>query len=91
MRLDIRAFAFAGGIAAAILFVICAAAVALAPQATTAFAGELIHADLSGIARTLTWGSFILGLVVWTAGTALTCGFVAATYNRFAVMPTASR
>ena len=82
MRLEMRAFAIAGGLTAAVLFTICAAAVAVAPEATTAFAGTLIHADLSGIMRTLTWGSFALGLVTWTVGTALVFGLVAAAYNR---------
>lgn len=82
MRLELRAFALAGGLTAAVLFTICAAAVAVAPDATTAFAGTLIHADLSGIMRTLTWGSFCLGLVVWTAGTALVFGLAATIYNR---------
>lgn len=82
MRLELRAFAFAGGLTAAVLFTVCAFAVAVAPEATTAFAGTLIHADLGGMTRTLTWGSFCLGLVVWTGGTALTFGLVAAVYNR---------
>ena len=84
MRLEMRAFALAGGLMAAVLFTVCAAAVAIAPESTTAFAGTLIHADLSGIVRTLTWGSFTLGLVVWTGGTAIVFGLVAAMHNRFA-------
>lgn len=91
MRLDTRAFAFAGGTAAALLFVVCSGGVALAPQATAAFAGDLIHADLTGLVRTLTWGSFTLGLVVWTAGTALTFALIAATYNRLASTAPAGR
>lgn len=82
MRLELRAFALAGGLTAAVLFTICAAAVAVAPGATTAFAGSLIHADLTGFMRTLTWGNFALGLVTWTLGTAVVFGFVAGAYNR---------
>lgn len=82
MRLELRAFALAGGLTAAVLFTVCAAAVAVAPDAATAFAGMLIHADLSGIMRTLTWGTFALGLVMWTAGAAVVFGFVAGAYNR---------
>ena len=82
MRLELRAFAFAGGLTAAVLFTVCAVAVAVAPEATTAFAGTLIHADLSGVMRTLTWGSFALGLITWTVGTALVFGLVATAYNR---------
>ncbi|HSE66789.1 MAG TPA: hypothetical protein VLB12_07370 [Gemmatimonadales bacterium] len=38
---------------------VCAPAAAIAPNATTAFAGYLIHADFSGMTRTLTFGSFV--------------------------------
>ena len=82
MRLDPKAFGLAAGIAAVVLFVICALAVALAPDATTALAGFLIHADLSVFTRTLTWGSFVGGLLGWGLGTALVFSFVAALYNR---------
>lgn len=83
MRLELRAFALAGGVTAAVLFTLCAGAVALAPEATTVFAGTLIHADLTGIMRKLTWSNFTVGLAAWSGGTALTFGLVAAAYNRF--------
>ena len=82
MRLDARAFSLAGGVAAAVLFIICALAVAIAPGPTTAFAGYLIHTDLSGMSRSLTVGSFVGGLIGWAVGTSLTFGLVAAVYNR---------
>lgn len=82
MRLDTRAFALAAGLTAAVLFTLCAVAVAIAPGPTTTFFGYLVHADLSAIARTLTFGSFVGGLVCWTLGTALTFGLAAAIYNR---------
>ena len=62
MKLDARAFGLAAGVAAAVLFLFCAIAVAIAPEATTAFAGHLIHVDLSGITRTLA------SLEDWSAG-----------------------
>jgi hypothetical protein len=84
MKLDIRAFAIASAIVAAILFVVCAFFVAIAPKETTAVAGHLIHADLSGIMRSLTWGNFFGGLVGWTFGTAIVAGATAWLYNRLA-------
>ena len=81
MRLDAKAFGMAGGAAAAVLFVVCAVAVAIAPGSTTAFAGYLIHADLSGLARTLTWGSFMGGLLAWTLGASVTFWLGAVIYN----------
>lgn len=84
MKLDTRAFATAAGIIAASLFLICAFFVAMAPEATTNFAGHLIHADLSGFTRTLTWGNFFGGLVCWTLGTGLVAAGVSLIYNRLA-------
>jgi hypothetical protein len=82
MRLDTRALAIAAGTIAAVLFTICALAVALAPGPTTAFFGYLVHMDFSALPRTLTAASFIGGLIIWTVGTALTFGLVATIYNR---------
>ena len=83
MRLDPRSFGIAAGLTAGALFLVCALFVALAPDATTAFFGTLIHADLSAITRPLTLGSFLIGVCVWTVGTGLTFGLAASLYNRF--------
>jgi len=82
MRLDTRAFGLAAGATAAALFILCAVAVAIAPGATTAFAGYMIHTDLSELSRSLTFGNFVGGLVCWALGTGLTFWLVAALYNR---------
>jgi hypothetical protein len=84
MKLDTRAFAIAAAIIAAALFVICAFFVAVAPEATTNFVGHLIHADLSGFTRSLTWGNFFGGLVCWTLGTGFVAAALAWVYNRLA-------
>jgi 2TM family of unknown function (DUF5676) len=82
MKLDARAFGLAAGTTAAALFLLCALAVAIAPGATTTFAGYMIHADLSGLSRSLTFGTFVGGLAFWGLGTAVTFWLVAAIYNR---------
>jgi 2TM family of unknown function (DUF5676) len=81
MKLDTRAFAIAAAIVSATLFLICALFVAVAPEATTNFAGHL-HADLSGFTRSLTWPNFFGGLVCWTLGTGLVAAALAWLYNR---------
>lgn len=81
MRLDARAFGTAAGMVAAALFTICALAVAVLPDGTTALAGYLIHMDLSGMTRTMTLGRFAGGLLIWTLGTGATFGAVAGIYN----------
>jgi hypothetical protein len=65
-----------------VLFTICALAVALVPDRTTALGGYLIHMDLSGMTRSMTFGRFVGGLVIWTLGTGVTFAGVAAIYNR---------
>lgn len=87
MRIDSKAFGIAAGTVAGALFTLCALTVAIAPGATTAFFGYLLHLDLSGLARPLTWSSYAAGLVCWTLGTALTFGIAAAIYNRLASAP----
>jgi 2TM family of unknown function (DUF5676) len=86
MKLDARAFGLAAGLMVGVLFIVCAVAVAVAPEATTAFAGHLIHSDLTGITRSLTLGSFVGGLVCWTAGTTVAFWFMGAVYNRLAAV-----
>jgi hypothetical protein len=82
MRLDARAFGMAAGLVAAMLFTICALAVALAPDQTGALAGYLMHMNMAGMARTVTLGSFIGGLIIWSLGIAIVFGSAAAIYNR---------
>jgi hypothetical protein len=72
----------AAGIVAAVLFTLCGLAVAVAPDQTTAFAGYLMHMDLSGMPRTLTFASFLGGLITWTLSTAIVFWAVAAVYNQ---------
>ncbi len=83
MRLDSRAFGLAGGAVAAALFTLCALAVAIAPTWTTAVASHLIHLDLTGMARTITWGSYFTGLICWSIGTGLVFTAVGGLYNQF--------
>lgn len=83
MRIDSRAFGLAAGTIAAILFTLCAGAVAIAPAWTTTVASSLIHLDLSNMARTITWGRFFGGLLFWTIGVGLAFAAAGGLYNRF--------
>ena len=83
MRLDSRAFGLAAGAMAAVLFTVCAFAVAVAPAWTTGLASALLHLDLSGMARTITWVSFFMGLACWAIVIGLTFAAVGGLYNRF--------
>ena len=82
MRLSVRSLAFATGIATAFVYMICALFIAFAPRAATIFFGYILHADLTNIVRSIGWGSFIMGLCVWSVGTGLYAAFMARIYNR---------
>jgi len=61
MQLNIKKFASAAAITMGVVYVVCAAFVALFPAFATTLLGWLVHlVDLE--TRTLTWGGF-LGLV----------------------------
>jgi hypothetical protein len=81
MRLETRAFALAAGTAAAVAYTICALAVAIAPVETTAFLGFITHTDLSTLARPISWGAFIGGVVAWWIIVAAVFGLAAWFYN----------
>ena len=82
MKLDIRAFALAVGGVTAVVFTICAFFVAIAPEATRAFFSYLFHIDLTGMASTISWGSFFAGLLGTGLGMALLASGTAWLYNR---------
>jgi hypothetical protein len=81
MKLNVWAFGVAIGIVIAVAFTICAFFVAIAPEATAEFIGYLLHIDLSGLARPISWASYVagvLGVGIWTG---LWAAAVAKFYN----------
>ena len=84
MRLDTRALAAAAGAAGAIGFAICVLFVAIAPGATSTFFSYVLHIDLTSLARPLTWGSFLAGLLTIAVGLAIVAGLVGSIYNTLA-------
>ena len=82
MSLDPRAFGLAAGATAAALFTICALIVAVVPGAATGFFGYILHLDLTGLARPVTVGNFVGGLLAWTIGVGIVFGLAGVCYNR---------
>jgi hypothetical protein len=81
MKLNVWAFGVAIGIVIAAAFTICAFFVAVAPEATADFIGNLLHINLAGLARPISWGSYfagVLGIGIWTG---LWAAAVAKFYN----------
>ena len=56
----------------------------MAPTQTTAVFGYVLHADLSPIMRSVSWGGFFVGLVCWYLLVAISAGAGASLYNRLA-------
>jgi len=85
LRLSVRSLFFATAIASGTAYLLCVLFLAVAPQATMAFFSYVLHTNLSGIIRSVTWGSFIVGLLVWSVGTGLYAALVARLYNKLSM------
>lgn len=81
MKLNVSAFGFAVGIVMAAAFTICAFFVAVAPDATAAAIGYLLHINLSGLTRSITWLSYVAGVLAIGLWAALWAAVAAAIYN----------
>ena len=82
MKLNVRAFAIAQAVAAAILFVACSCFVGFLPDATMSFTRYAFHTDLLDIMRPITAYGFVVGLLVTSLGWGLLSLIMASVYNR---------
>jgi hypothetical protein len=85
LRLGVRSLFLATAITTGIAYLVCILFLTVAPQATMIFFSYVLHANLSGITRSVTWGSFIVGLFVWSVSTGLYAALVARLYNKLSV------
>ena len=81
MKLNVCGFSIAIGTVIAAAFSVCAFFVAIAPEATAAFIGYLLHINLSGLTRPLTWPSYFAGVVAIGVWTGLWAAIAAKVYN----------
>jgi hypothetical protein len=84
MKLNPRSVYTAVAISSGFVYTVCVLFVVLAPIATTNFLGYVLHANLWAITRSVTWGSFIVGLLFWSLGLGLHAALVSRFYNNFA-------
>jgi small-conductance mechanosensitive channel len=87
-KLDWQAWAITTGIVSGVLALACMTLIGINAAAFMAAASYLVHADLTGVARPITAGSFITGLVFWTVVPAAVAAAFAAIHNR--LLPTAA-
>ena len=84
MSVNIKALTITGIVVAAASYVVCAAFVAVAPDAATTIGSYIVHMDLSKVGRSVTWGGVLIGLIFFTALIALVCAASGGLYNRLA-------
>ena len=69
MKLKASAFGLAVAIVVAASFTVCSFFVAIAPEATAELIGYLLHINLAGLSRSISWASYfagVVGLGIWT-------------------------
>ena len=79
---NIRALTITGAVVAAVAYAVCAAFVALAPGPATGLGSDIVHVNLSGAGRAVTWGGALRGGLFFTAFVALVCAASGWLYNR---------
>ena len=81
MELKPSALGLGVGIAAAVGFTVCAIFVALALEATAEFIGYVLHINLAGLTRSISWASYFAGVLAVAIWTALWTAAAAQVYN----------
>ena len=84
METNVRALTITGAVVAAVSYVVCAVFVALAPTLATGLDSDIVHVNLSGVGRAVTWDGALRGGAFFTAFVALVCAASGRLYNRFA-------
>ena len=77
----------AAAIAAAALWTVCTALVVLAPGPARWVTGQMLHADLSGMDWSLTFGGFVAGLVAWSVLAWVVAVAIGAVYRALGTAP----
>lgn len=72
----------AAAIATALLWGVCSALVAIAPEPAMTVTGHMLHLDTTNWQWSMTWGGFFTGLIGWVVSAALFVWITAALYNR---------
>jgi len=87
MMFDAKRLALAAATVTAFLWLVCSAAVSLAPEAAMTIALQMMHAQQSEFTWHLSWSGVLIGLVAWTISAAVAAWLLAWTYNRLARAP----
>jgi 2TM family of unknown function (DUF5676) len=81
MKLKVSAFGLAVASAVTASFTVCSFFVAVAPEATAEWIGYLLHINLTGLSLSISWASYLAGVVALAVWTGLLAAAVAKIYN----------
>ena len=81
MKLKVSAFGLAVAIVVTASFTVCSFFVAVAPEATAEWIGYLLHINLTGLSRSISWASYLAGVVALAVWTGLWAAAAAKIYN----------
>ena len=90
MRIDTKFLGLATASVVAAVFTFCSVIVAIAPGALSAFVSYALHIDITGIARPITFASYLVGIIVVGVGSGVLVAAVAGVYNGFIGRPAIS-
>jgi hypothetical protein len=83
MKIDSRILGLATAVGVAGAFTACTLVVAIIPGGATAFLSYALHIDITDLARPVTWGGFLAGLLLTTAYFGVLVAAIAGIYNRW--------
>ena len=81
MKLKVSAFGVAVATVVTASFTVCSFFVAVAPEATAGLIGYLLHINLTGLSRSISWASYFAGVVAIAVWTGLWAAAAAKIYN----------
>jgi len=81
---NVKALAITGLVMAAVIYVVCAAFVAISPEAASTLGTYITHMDLNKVGRSVTWGGAAIGFVFAATFVAIVSAASGAIYNRLA-------
>lgn len=80
---NVKALTITGLLVAAIIYIVCAGFVAIAPESASTLGTYVTHINLAMVGRSVTWGGAVIGFLFVTAFVAVVCAASGALYNRF--------
>lgn len=84
MQFDANKLGVAAAFASALLYTVCYALVAIAPELTMSITSHIFHMDLAQLGWSLSWAGFAMGLICTVGLAYLTLWVFGVTYNGLA-------